>query len=199
MDVLNPTLFFQVAAASDTLLARVVGAELTALQKVLAVAQIGLVVLAYVMVGALVFAALKVAKSIDAAKDKLEDVRSDVHQLIGKADAIVTKADSMVESVKSTVDGVTDTVKRANRRAHAAASDLADRVDEFNRTLSLVQTETQDGVIAALSAIKGVTAGVSALRRGRGKGKAVREDSRGDERKDRPTRPRLKRREHAGY
>ncbi len=44
---------------------------------------------------------------------------------------------------------------------------LADRVDEFNGALGIVQEDTQSVIFSALAALKGVRAGLSALRNGR--------------------------------
>jgi uncharacterized protein YoxC len=192
-------MFLQIAGAADTVITKVVATELSTLQKVLAFAEIGAVLLAYALMAALLFAILKMARAVEAARDKVDDVRKDVRELIDNGNRILERANSIVESVKSSVEGVTDTVDTANRRAHQAVSDLADRVDDFNRTLTLVQTETQDAVVTALSAIKGVKAGVGALRgRRRPKAKAAipPDDADGDGRAT-TGRPRLKRREHA--
>jgi uncharacterized protein YoxC len=195
MDLLTPALFFQVASAADTVVARVVATELSTLQKVLAVAEIGLVVLAYVLIGALLFAVLRIAKTIEQAKDKLEDVRKDIRELVENGNKIVAKANGIVDSVKSSIEGVQETVDYTNQRAQQAVSNLADRVDEFNNTLSIVQTETQNVVVGALSAIKGVKAGVSAMtRRKRARPVTPPVDRNGDGRVEAPARPRLKRR-----
>jgi hypothetical protein len=97
--------------------------------------------------------------------------------------------------VKSTVDDVHETVEYTNKRAQQAVGDLADTVDDFNRTLTVMQSETQGVVVAALSAMRGVSAGVKALKRRPGRKKAD-EDRNGDERVEAGARPRLKRRVH---
>jgi uncharacterized protein YoxC len=197
MHVLIPAVFFQVAAASDTLITRVVATELSTLQKILAFAEIGLVVLAYALVGGLLFAVLKITKTIEEAKDKLEDVRKDVRELVENGNKIVAKANGIVDTVKSSIDSVHETVETANQRARNAVSNLADRVDEFNNTLTIVQTETQDAVGTALAAIKGVKAGLGAFtRRKRTRATVPADDLNGDGQLGAPVRPRLKRRVH---
>lgn len=187
------TFLFQAAAAADTVVM-----EMSTLQKVLAVAQIGAVILAYVLMGALLFAVLRMAKAVEAAKDKIDDVRKDIRELIENGNKIVAKGNAIVESVKRSVDGVTGTVNTATHRANRAVSQLADRVDEFNHTLSLVQSETQNVVVGALAAVKGVKAGLGVIK-GRGRQRSRRDLPREDDGDghDHSPRPRLKRRAHA--
>jgi uncharacterized protein YoxC len=196
MHVVTATFLIQAAAAADTVVM-----ELSTLQKVLAVAEIGAVLLAYVLMGALLFAVLKMAKAVEAAKDKIDDVRKDIRELIDNGNKIVAKGNAIVDSVRKSVDGVAGTVDTATHRAQRAVSDLADRVDEFNHTLSLVQSETQTAVVGALAAIKGVKAGLGAMRgRRRPKADLPRADDNGDGFEEEASpRPRLKRRAHARH
>src|SRR5436190_24259296 len=113
MHLLSPALFLQVAVAHDTVLTRIVETELSTLEKILAFAQNGAVVLVYVLLAALVFAILKMAKTIEQAKDKLEDVRMDIRELIDNGNKIVAKTNSIVDTVKSSIDGVQETVDNA--------------------------------------------------------------------------------------
>jgi uncharacterized protein YoxC len=196
MPLLTQTLLLQAAAASDTVITRLVGSQLSGLQKVLAVAEIGAVVLAYALIGALLFAALKVAKAIEASKDEIKEVRRDIHDLVRHMNGIVESSKGIVDSVRHGIEHVQETADYANQRVKRAVGDLADRVDEFNRTITLVQSETQDVVIAALSAVRGVRAGMTALKRKRPK-ETRGETGNGDFRVDTPARPRLKRRAHA--
>jgi hypothetical protein len=192
---LNAVLFLQVAAAADTVLMRVVPGETSAFQKVLGVAQLGAVLLAYVLMGAAIFGIIKLYRSFEAAKSSLDEVGRDLKELVDNANSISRSATSIIDSVKDNIEGVNQTVEIANRRAQRAIGELADRIDEFNRTLSVVQSETQGAVVAAFSAIKGVKAGVSALRSHRRRKAEVRNDNGSDDLPVAPTgRPRLKRR-----
>lgn len=195
MHTLISGIVLQVAGATDTVLMRMVPGETSAFDKILGVAQMGAVVLAYVLMGAAVFAVFKLQKSFEGAKSSLDEVGRDIKELVDNANAISRHATSIMEDVKANVDGVSETVAVANRRAQQAVGDLADRVDDFNRTLGLVQTETQDVVVGALAAIKGVKAGVRALgRRKRAKAAPPSNDVNEDGNVAVPARPRLKRR-----
>lgn len=197
MPVLTTMLLLQAASSSDTVVARVVATQMSGLQKVLAVAEIGAVLLAYALLAALLLVALKVAKALEASKDEIKEVRRDIHDLVKHMNRIVESSKGIVDSVKNGIENVQGTADYANRRVKRAIGDLADRVDEFNHTMTLVQTETQDVVVAALSAIRGVKAGVGALRKRKRRLADNDTDSPNeDPRVDAPARPRLKRREH---
>jgi uncharacterized protein YoxC len=195
MPTMIPSAFLQVAGATDTTYTRIVGTELSGLAQALAIAEIGAVILVYVLLAVALFALLRLQKGVNEAREKLDGVQRDIKELVESGNKIVTTATGIVESVKSSVESVHETVDYANRRAQRAVSDLADRVDEFNRTLALIQSDTQNVVVAALSAVRGVRAGVNAFKSGR---RARHVDGNGEPPDALPSRPRLKRRAPAG-
>jgi uncharacterized protein YoxC len=195
MPAMIPSTLLQVAGAADTTYTRIIGTELSGLAQALAIAEIGAVILVYVFLGVAVFALLRLQKGVSEAREKLDGVQRDVRELVESGNQIVAKATGIVESVRASVDSVHETVEYANRRAQRAVSDLADRVDEFNRTLALIQSDTQNVVVAALSAVRGVRAGVHAFKTGR---RARHVEGNGETPEALPSRPRLKRRAPAG-
>lgn len=191
----------QLASASDTAVVRVIAPTPSALDRVLMVAEIGAVLLAYVLVAGVVFAGLRARRSLDSARESLDAVGKDLKELADNANRISHSVTQMAETIRRDVDEVHSTVEYANRRARTAVTTLADRIDRFNDTVGVVQKDTENVVFAALSAIKGVRAGVAAMRgrrpkRGRPRSAARRDDDELDTPPDLPARPRLRRRAH---
>jgi hypothetical protein len=150
----------------------------TGFQKVLGVAQIGAVLLAYLLLGAAIFAAIKINKALAAARDALEKASSEVRELAADVKKISRTVSVVTEAAQTEVASIQQTVEYANRRARRAIRDLADRVDTFNGAVGVVQEDTHNMVFSALAAIRGLGAGLGAMRKGR-----------------RPTRPRVRERE----
>src|SRR5262249_4964091 len=155
------------------------------------------VLLPYLLFGAAIWVALRVRKSLESARVALDEIGKQLSSLTQYANEIAGDVAAVTETVRTQVDSVHETVEYANRRARHAVTVLADRVDEFNGALATVQQDTQQVLVTALAALKGVRAGVSALRKQRkprvpDPGEAALGDD--DTPPDLPARPRLRRR-----
>jgi hypothetical protein len=193
--------FAQSSALPDTVLMRLVPSQATGVQQFMAAAQAGAVLLVYVLVIAAIWAVIRLRRRLHGALDTLEAVGRDLRTLAENANRISSSVAEVAASVRSDVATVHETVEYANRRARHAVSVLADRVDEFNGALGIVQEDTQGVIFSALAALKGVRAGLAALRGtpggrgGRRRGKSVRGTHADEETPiDLAERPRLRRR-----
>jgi uncharacterized protein YoxC len=148
------------------------------------------------MVGG-ILALIRLRRSFEAAQSSLDEVSKDVRELVDATNRIAQDFAGVSDSVRKTAAGLNDTVEYANERARRAVSQLADRVDEFNGALAAVQHDTQNVVVSALAALKGVRAGMDAIRRPRRKRDRENPDDGFDvdgDAPDLPARPRLRRR-----
>lgn len=187
----------QARTLPDTIVARLVPPPASGFQTVSAIASAAAVLLPYVVLGAAVWAALRMRKSFESVKQSLELVAQHLAALTENANRVATDVASVADTVRTQVDSVHETVEYANRRARHAVKVLADRVDEFNNTLAAVQQDTQGVVVTALAALRGVRAGASALRKKPRPSRApadTADEPDDDTPPDLPARPRLRRR-----
>lgn len=194
-----PGIFALVQAATDTVVARVVLPEPTVLDRFIDIAGSLLMLVALALLVVAIWAAFRLKAAFETAKDSLNDVRGDLRELVSAANKIGSDVQDVTASVRNTVGSVSETVTYTSERAHTAVSRLADRVDAFNDALELVQQDTQDVIVTALATLRGVRAGVAAMRKphkSRRDGRRYRDDD--DEPPDLPVRPRLRRRARAG-
>lgn len=186
---------FQQPAAPDTVVTWVVPATSSWFEQVTDVAAGVLTLLTVLLMVAGILALIRLRNSFDAAQSSLDEVSKDVRELVDATNRIAQDFAAVSDSVRKTAAGLNDTVEYANERARRAVSQLADRVDEFNGALAAVQHDTQNVVVSALAALKGVRAGMDAIRRPRRKrDRDSRIEYDDDEAPDLPARPRLRRR-----
>jgi methyl-accepting chemotaxis protein len=165
MHPLLSSLLAQARTLPDTVV--MIRAEGTALQQILGVAELIALLLAFALLTAAIIAAFRIRRSFEQARESLDEIGRDLRDLADNANRISRSITAVAESVSLDVASVHETVAYANKRARRAVTVLADRVDEFNRVVGSVQDSTQDAVITAIAALKGVRAGVRALRKRR--------------------------------
>jgi hypothetical protein len=151
--------------ATDTVVARIVLPEPSWFDQVVSIAGGILTLLPFVLLIVAIWVAFKLRESFDRAREALTDVRADIRELIGAANRISEDVAGMSSSVRTSVDSLNETVTYTNTRARHAVSRLADRVDAFNDALEVVQEDTQSVIVTALSALRGLRAGVAAMRK----------------------------------
>jgi uncharacterized protein YoxC len=183
------------SAVRDTVITWVVPAPSGWFEQVTDIAAGILTLLTVLLMVGGVLALIRLRKSFEAAQSSLDGVSKDVRELVDATNRIAQDFAGVSDSVRKSASGLSDTVDYANERARRAVSQLADRVDEFNGALAAVQHDTQNIVVSALAALKGVRAGMNAIRRPRRKhDRDGRVDVDDDEAPDLPARPRLRRR-----
>jgi hypothetical protein len=195
-----PPVPFQLQTVPDTIVARVMMPDPTFLEQFTRIAGGILMVAAIGLLAVAVVAAIRLRVAFESARASLEQVGGELHELVTSANRIGADFTNVSETVRTTVDSLGETVTQTNERAQRVVSRLADRVDAFNDALELVQDDTQDVIVTALAALRGVRAGVAALRKPvRKKRRDARPEDDGDddEPPDLPVRPRLRRRARA--
>lgn len=188
-------LFAQGRTLPDTVVMKMVPPDPSWFEQVTGIASGITTLVPYALAIGLIYVAIKLRGSFDEAKEAMTSSKKDLKELADAANRMAQDVAAVAEMVRSDVAKVHDTVDYTNRRARRAVSNLADRVDSFTATVEAVQTETQDVIINGLAALRGVRAGVAALR---GKPATRRQSALAeDDRDDPPARPRLRRRPRA--
>jgi hypothetical protein len=190
-------LLAQTTALPDTIVTRIVPPAESWFAQVTDVAAGVLTILAVLLFVGAMWAALRLRASFDRTQVTLEGVGRDLRTLVDRANGVAQNATAIAEALRADLQDVRETVEFANRRARHAVSVMADRVDEFNAALATMQRDTQGIVVTALTAFRGLRAGMAALRgRGRQRPQPAEmvfvEDE--DIENDIPERPRLRRR-----
>jgi methyl-accepting chemotaxis protein len=93
----------------------------------------------------------------------LERIASDTRPLLANASAIVDDAREMVATVKRDVSTVSGAVAVMGDTILDAADVTAQRIDEVNAVLDVVQEELEETTISALTAVRGVRLGANEL------------------------------------
>ena len=190
-------LLTQATALPDTIVARIVPPSASWFTQVTDVAAGVLTILAVAMFLGVIWVALRLRASFERAQGTLEEVGRDLKTLVERANGVAQNATTIAEAVRADLQDVRETVEFANQRARHAVSVMADRVDEFNAALATMQRDTQGIVVTALTAFRGLRAGMAAFR-GRGRRRpqpaemVFAEDE--DVENEIPERPRLRRR-----
>ena len=141
---MQPLLFpviAQAAAVHDTVMVAMVPAAATGIQQFVAVAEAGAVLLVYALVILVVWAVIRLRRTLEAARASIEGVDRDLRILVDNASRISQSVADVAASVKTDVAAVHETVEYANRRARHAVTVLADRVDEFNGAATIMAAQ----------------------------------------------------------
>jgi uncharacterized protein YoxC len=193
--------FLVQAAPADTAVVRLVRADPTVFELLLGITVFVAALLVIALAVMLTVAALRMRRAFESARGSMDEVAATLRTLTENANRVTRSVASIAEGAEHDYASVHETVEFANRRARSAVSDLADRVDEFNDALGVIQHETEDVAFAALAALKGVRAGVAAMRkrssrrhRDRDDGDRAERDAPLDPSRGTADRPRLRRR-----
>lgn len=99
-------------------------------------------------------------RKVHVTLDKLTD---DTRPMLANANAIVGDAREMVATVKRDVAVVSDAAAAMGDTILDAAEVTAQRVDEVNAVLDVIQDELEETAITAVSAIRGARLGTQAM------------------------------------
>jgi len=124
---------------------------------------------------ALVLLLLSVKKGIEKLNETIDKLSSEVRPLIQNANEVIGDARSMVARVRGDVERVSDAASAVSDQLLYAAEVTADRVDDVNAVLDVLQAELEDMAISTVATVRGVSVGAKLLgaafgsRRTRGK------------------------------
>ena len=148
----------QAVTLPDTIIARTIP-DRGILEWTSGILQIVVLLLA---VGALVAFILLLAGLREGVKKlnaTLERLTNDTRPMLANANAMVGDAREMVASVRRNVDTMSNAAGMIGDTIFDAAEVTAQRVDEVNAVLDVIQDELEETAITAVSAIRGVRLG----------------------------------------
>lgn len=152
----------QVATLPDTIIARTIP-DRGILEWTSGILQIVVLLLA---VGALITLILLLAGMREGVKKlnaTLDRVTNDTRPILANAQAMVGDAREMVATVKRNVEVVSDAAAVVGDTILDAAEVTAQRVDEVNAVLDVIQDELEETAITAVSALRGVRLGADEM------------------------------------
>jgi hypothetical protein len=152
-------------STQDTLVMRTLPPVPTWWAQVTEVAGGILILLTVALVAGLLLLMLRLRKTVDKLEARFDELSTDAKQLIERGKAVTESVADITAGIREEMVSIRETVEVTNRRARRAVSRLADRVDQFNGALEAVQRDTQGVIVSAIAAVRGLRAGVAAMRR----------------------------------
>ena len=112
---------------------------------------------------ALVLLLLTVKKGIEKLNETVDKLSSEVRPLVKNANEVVGDARKLVARVRGDVERVSDAASVVSDQLLYAAEVTADRVDDVNAVLDVLQAELEDMAISTVSTVRGVSVGAKLL------------------------------------
>ena len=152
----------QVSVTSDTVVARVVQ-DRGIWDHINGVLEILVLVLVVVLLGVLITLLLTLRKVLVKGQATVDKLVGDVRPIIQHAEHIAGDARAAVSQLRSDVERVTNAAGAVSDQLLDAAAVTAQRVDEVNAVLDVVQQELEDVAISSVATVRGVRTGASEL------------------------------------
>lgn len=152
----------QAASLPDTIITRTIP-DRGVLEWTSGVLQILVLLLAVGALISLILLLQAMRDGVQKLNGTLERLNADTRPMLANANAIVGDAREMVATVKRDVAVVSDAAAAMGDTILDAATATAQRIDEVNAVLDVVQDELEETAITAISAVRGVRMGANAL------------------------------------
>jgi methyl-accepting chemotaxis protein len=152
----------QAVALPDTIIARTIP-DRGVLEWTSGVLEIVVLLLAVGALASLILLLLAMREGLRRLNGTLERLTNDTQPMLANARAIVADARDMVATVKRDVGVVSEAAETMGETILDAARITAQRVDEVNALLDVVQDELEDTAITAIAAVRGVRLGAQEL------------------------------------
>jgi hypothetical protein len=125
--------------------------------------QLIVLVLGIGMLIALILLLLSIRVAVTKAHEAIERLSAETKPLIKRATEIADDAREVVAMVRTDAERVTDAATAVTEQLLAAADITAQRVNEVNAVIDVLQAELEQTAIETVSAIRGVRVGTRAL------------------------------------
>lgn len=152
----------QAVSLPDTIIARTIP-DRGVLEWTSGVLQIVVLLLAVGALISLILLLMAMRDGVRKLNGTLERLTSDTRPLLANATAITNDAREMVATVKRDVTVVSDAAAAVGDTILDAAAVTAQRVDEVNAVLDVVQEELEETAITAIAAVRGARLGAHEL------------------------------------
>lgn len=111
----------------------------------------------------LVMLLLTLKRGIEKLNDTVDKLSGDVRPMIKNANEVIGDARKVVARVRDDVERVSDAATAVSDQLLYAAEVTADRVDDVNAVLDVLQAELEDMAISTVSTVRGVSVGAKLL------------------------------------
>ena len=160
-----PARLLQAAVFPDTIITRTI-AERGLLEWTSGVLQIVVLILGIGVLIATTLLILSVRAGLRKFNETIDRLATETTPLMANATAIVGDARGIVSMLRSDVERVNDAAEALSEQLLDAADRTAQRVDDVNAVLDVLQDELEDTALAAVSAIRGVRVGAGKMTAG---------------------------------
>jgi methyl-accepting chemotaxis protein len=175
----------QVVSRPDTIITRTI-AERGLLEWTNGILQMLVLVLAVAALITLILLFLALRAGVKKVAATVDALAADAKPMLTSANTMVGDARAMVAIVRQDVERVSDAAGAITDQLLDAAETTAQRVDDVNAVLDVLQDELEDTVVAAASAIRGVRIGAQAMAFGLTRGRPTRRRHRSGDPSDVP-------------
>ncbi len=127
------------------------------------VLQIVVLLLGVAVLVTLVLLLNTVRLGVSRLNEAVERLSNETRPLIENANRVVGDARAVVTRVRRDIERVTSAAEEIGDRLYDAADTTAQRVDEVNAVLDVLQAELEDVAISAVSALRGANMGARAF------------------------------------
>jgi hypothetical protein len=146
----------------DTVVMRMVPPDPSWFERITGIASGITSLLPYLLLLALVVAAVRLRTSFEQTRGTLDGATKDLRELVDAANRLTQDVAEVAALVREDLAEVHGAVAHASRRTRAAVDLVADRVEAFTETVAVVQDEADRAIITGLSTLRGIGAGVKA-------------------------------------
>jgi methyl-accepting chemotaxis protein len=159
------SLLLQAVTRPDTIIARTIP-ERGLLEWTNGILQLIVLLLAVAAMIALILLFTAMRAGIRRLTETADRLAADAKPMLTQANAMVSDARSMVQTVRRDVERLSDGVGAVSDQLLDAAETTAQRVDEVNAVLDVLQDELENTVLTTAAAVRGVRVGAQALAAG---------------------------------
>jgi hypothetical protein len=152
----------QTLASQDTIVARMIS-ERGVLDWTNGILQFVVLVLGVATLVTMVVLLVTVRRGVLELNTLIKQFAADTRPLIASASAVATDAREVVAMLRTDAERVTDAASLVSEQLIEAAEATAQRVDDVNAVLDVLQAELEDTAIAAAAVVRGVRIGASTL------------------------------------
>jgi hypothetical protein len=149
-------------ASQDTIVARMIS-ERGVLDWTNGILQFVVLVLGVATLATMVFLLVTVRRGVLELNTLIKQFAADTRPLIASASAVATDAREVVAMLRTDAERVTDAASLVSEQLIEAAEATAQRVDDVNAVLDVLQAELEDTAISAAAVVRGVRIGARTL------------------------------------
>jgi hypothetical protein len=153
----------QAAAARDTIVALTMPAERTLFDLTSGALQIVALLAGTVALIAVAVSALAVRRAVTALQGTVDRLSADAKPLLQQATRAAEEARDVVKLVRAETEKLAEASSAVSARVREVTDAAADRIDEVNALLDVLQEEVEGTALSAAATVRGLRVGAVAL------------------------------------